>query len=423
MDKKKLIIIGGGAAGIFCAIEAASLLPDWEVVVLEQSNQILAKVRISGGGRCNVTHDCNSISEMVKCYPRGGHFVKKSFGRFFTKDTIAWFSARGVTLKVESDGRMFPTTDSSETIIDTLTRELNRFRVQIRYQSKVVGIQPIASHGFDQENGPRYKILTLGHAVWEADAVCIACGGFPKIDMFSWVQSLGHTIVPPLPSLFTFNMPNAPIRELMGISVPNALVKIEGTKLSECGPVLITHWGLSGPAILKLSAWGARILAETDYQCRAIIQWSAEHGEAQVRPFLQTYRQTYGAQRIGTKNPFQLPQRLWTFLLETVAIDPNQRWADLPAKSQNQLIQQICQFRADVKGKTTFKEEFVTAGGVSLSEVDPATMESKICPNLYLAGEILDVDGVTGGYNFQHAWTSGFIAATAIANRHAQPLK
>jgi predicted Rossmann fold flavoprotein len=423
MAKKKLIIIGGGAAGIFCAVHAAKLLPDWEVVVLEQSNQILAKVRISGGGRCNVTHDCSSISEMVKYYPRGGNFLKKSFGHFFTKDTIAWFAARGVTLKVEPDGRMFPTTDSSETIIDALTRELNRYQVQIRYQSKVVDVQKIAPTTSEQESIPRYRIRTRGQEDWVADAVCIACGGFPKMEMFSWVQALGHTIVPPLPSLFTFNMPHAPIRELMGISVPNALVKIEGTKLSETGPVLITHWGLSGPAILKLSAWGARTLAETDYQCRAIIQWSVEHGEAQVRPFLQTYRQTNGAQKIGTKNPFQLPQRLWTFLLETVDIDPGLRWADLPAKSQNQLIQQICQFRAEVKGKTTFKEEFVTAGGVSRSEVDPNTMESKVCPNLYLAGEILDVDGVTGGYNFQHAWTSGFIAATAMAARHAQVLK
>jgi predicted Rossmann fold flavoprotein len=405
---KKLIVIGGGAAGIFCAVNAARRDPTLQVTVLEKTGKLLSKVKVSGGGRCNVTHACYDIGDMAKRYPRGGHFVRKAFHRWFTTDTIGWFAERGVELKTEEDGRMFPVSDSSQTIIDCLMKEVNLEKVEIRMGAEVKSVEPrgVAGDGFT-------VTLADGRTLM-ADYLCIACGGYPKSTMFEWIERLGHAIEAPVPSLFTFNMPGHPITKLMGISVPAAQVKITGSKLVGKGPLLITHWGMSGPVILRLSAWGARELASGEYRFTLLVNWVSELTEPKLRERLQELRYDWAAQKIGTKNPFGLPQRLWDYFLSAAGIGGEIRWADLPAREQNKLVGQLCAGEFAVQGKTTFKEEFVTAGGVRLSEVDPNTMQSKIVPGLFFAGEILDVDGITGGYNFQHAWTSGAIAAETI---------
>jgi predicted Rossmann fold flavoprotein len=402
---KKLIVIGGGAAGMFCAVNAARRDPLLNVTVLEKTGKLLGKVKVSGGGRCNVTHACYEIGEMAKRYPRGGHFVRKAFHQWFTTDTIEWFAQRGVELKTEEDGRMFPVSDSSQTIIDCLMKEVNHLKVEIRMGADVKAVD---------HAGGGFKVKLADGRELMADLLCIACGGFPKAGMFEWIEQLGHTIEAPVPSLFTFNMPGHPIIKLMGISVPAVQVKIAGSKLIERGPLLITHWGMSGPVILRLSAWGARELAERDYYFSIVVNWLPEMTEPRVRERLQELRYDWAAQKIGTKNPFGLPQRLWDYFLATAGVAVEIRWADLPVKEQNKLVTQVCAGEFSVGGKTTFKEEFVTAGGVRLSEVDPNTMQSKILPGLFFAGETLDVDGITGGYNFQHAWTSGAVAAEAI---------
>ncbi len=411
-SKKILVVIGGGAAGFFCAVNAARMNPEMEVVILEKSNKLLSKVGVSGGGRCNVTHACFDIQEMSKKYPRGGSFVKKAFHQFFTTDTINWFEERGVKLKTEKDGRMFPVTDSSQTIINCLLNEAQQYGVKILMKTEVIAI--LKGNGF-------FKLEISNDEILIADFVCVASGGYPKTSMFEWLTKLGHSVEEPVPSLFTFNlptgqagMPKHPITKLMGVSVPNVTVKITETKLIQTGPLLITHWGLSGPAILKLSAWGARELALRNYDFKISVSWLTDYNEQQLAEKFQAIRFEIAAQKISNKNPFGLPQRLWEFILDTSGIKSEIRWADLPAKEQNKLIKNLCAFEFNVKGKTTFKEEFVTAGGIKLNEIDHNKMMSKVVPNLFFAGEILDVDGVTGGFNFQHAWTSGFVAAKAI---------
>ena len=405
---KKLVVIGGGAAGFFCAVNAARMNPLLEVILLEKSSKLLSKVRVSGGGRCNLTHACFDREEMSRHYPRGQRFVKKAFHRFFTTDTIQWFEERGVPLKTEADGRMFPQSDNSESIVSCLLREVNQYKVDIRMNSEVLKLQKTAD-GFDLH-------LSQGKTI-VADYVCVACGGYPKTPMFDWLIQTGHTIESPVPSLFTFNIPGHPVTGLMGVSVPAATVKIGGTKLEETGPLLITHWGLSGPAVLKLSARGARELAERNYHFPITVNWLPGQQDQQLAMQFRGIRQELAAQKIGIRNPFTLPQRLWDLLLELSGIDPEKRWADLPVKEQNKLVVNMVQCSFEVKGKTTFKEEFVTAGGIRLNDIDVNTMQSKILPGLYFAGEIMDVDGVTGGFNFQHAWTSGFIAASSVAGR------
>jgi predicted Rossmann fold flavoprotein len=402
---KRLVVIGGGAAGFFTALTAARLQPELEVIIVEKSSKVLSKVKVSGGGRCNVTHACTGIAEMVKRYPRGANFLKKAFHQFFVTDTIEWFEERGVALKTEADGRMFPVTNSSQTIIDCLIRELNTYKVQMRLNRDVRSVEPA---------GDQWKIGFASGESMTANYVCVACGGFPKASQFEWLTRLGHQIEPPVPSLFTFNIPGNPITKLMGVSVEDALVKITGTKLAEQGAVLITHWGLSGPAVLRISAWGARELEQRQYECTAMVNWSPNYNEQTLREYFQQQRFELAVQKITTRNPLKLPQRLWEYLLQQSGIHADTRWADLPAKEQNKLIKNICAQEFAVKGKTTFKEEFVTAGGIVLSDIDVNTMQSKLHPNLFFAGEILDVDGITGGYNFQHAWTSGYIAGKAI---------
>lgn len=404
-DSKTLVVIGGGAAGFFCAINAAIKQPELKIILLEKTGKLLGKVKISGGGRCNVTHACFSISEMSRKYPRGEKFVKKTFRQFFTQDTIDWFATRGITLKAEADGRMFPDTDSSQTIIDCLLRESNRYGITIRMNADVTSIQQY-KEGF---------LLQLSKdKTIHADYVTIACGGFPKTTMFDWLTALGHTIEEPVPSLFTFNIPNHPIASLMGISVKEAQIKINGTKLKESGPMLITHWGLSGPAVLRLSAWGARELQQRNWHFTIQVNWLPEFNEETIREEILTYRKTLATQKVVNKNPFGLPGRLWEFLVLQSGVPEEIRWAEIPAKEQNKLMKNLCAYELEVKGKTTYKEEFVTAGGILLSEIDANTMMSRKVPNLFFAGEILNVDGITGGFNFQNAWTTGYIASQNI---------
>jgi len=405
---KQLIVIGGGAAGFFCAVNAARMDRSLKVTVIEKNNKLLSKVKVSGGGRCNVTHACFDIAEMSKRYPRGQHFVKKAFHQFFTTDTINWFEERGVKLKTEDDGRMFPVADSSQTIIECLLKEANKFGVEILMNKEVKGLSMM--------NG-EWSIKLSDSRLLRAEFVCVASGGYPKLPMFDWLKELGHTIEVPVPSLFTFNLPKHPITKLMGVSIEKAKVKIQNSKLEEEGPLLITHWGLSGPAVLRLSAWGARELKERNWEFGISVNWLPEFTGQSLREKFQGLRNTNPSQKVINKNSFGLPARLWEFFAEQSGIKNEWRWADLPSTEQNKFIKNLYSYECEVKGKTTFKEEFVTAGGIKLNEVDANTMMSKKIPNLFFAGEVLDVDGITGGFNFQHAWTSGFVAAKSIAEK------
>jgi predicted Rossmann fold flavoprotein len=416
---KKLIVIGGGAAGFFCALTAARIDPQLQVTILEKTNKLLSKVRVSGGGRCNVTHACFEIEQMIRKYPRGANLLKKAFHQFFTTDTIKWFEAKGVQLKTEDDGRMFPVTNSSQTIINCLMQETNQLGIGIVMNAEVQRI--VATDNNFQillSNKRAVGNATAGEGSEQLSAnfICVATGGYPKATMFDWLSATGHSIEPPVPSLFTFNTPGHPITKLMGVSVPFARVKIVQSKLEQEGPLLITHWGLSGPAVLKLSAWGARELAARNWNFTTRINWTPHYDEAALRKKIQSFRTDFATQKIGSKNSFGLPQRLWEYLLLVSEINAEVNWADLPARFQNKLIQHLLQFEMEVKGKTTFKEEFVTAGGINLSEIDANTMMSKKVKNLFFAGEVMDVDGITGGFNFQHAWTSGFISGKSIAS-------
>lgn len=407
MANRTLVVIGGGAAGFFCAVNAARLETSLRVIVLEKTNKLLSKVRVSGGGRCNVTHACFRVGELVRKYPRGGKFLQKTFTRFGPEDSIRWFEERGIPLKTEEDGRMFPVTDDSSSITDCLLTEADRYKVEVHISEEVQQL------GRQQQQW----LVKTNKAVYTADYVFVAAGGFPRAEQFSWLTVLGHTIEKPVPSLFTFNLPKHPVTALMGLVAPDVQVKVAGLKLAERGSLLITHWGLSGPVVLRLSAWGARELAAQNWHFDIVVNWTPAYNENSLRLFLQEYRQQKGAQKTRNKNPFELPQRLWEWLLETIGINAELRWADLPAKEQNLLAKQLTTHSFDVRGKTTFKEEFVTAGGISLSEIDPNTMQSRLHEGLYFGGEVLDVDGITGGFNFQHAWTSGWIAAGSIAGK------
>ena len=408
MKQQRLIVIGGGAAGFFCAVNAALLNPALEVIIVERTGKILQKVKVSGGGRCNVTHACFDIEEMASRYPRGERFVRKAFYQFFTTDTIEWFQSRGVELKTEPDGRMFPKANTSQAIIDCLMNEVTKFRVRLLLNKPVEKIEPL-------EIG--FNIHFTNDELLHADFVMLACGGFQKLSQFEWLSNLNLKTAEPVPSLFTFNFPKHPLNNLMGVVAANALVKIAGTKLSSQGPVLITHWGLSGPAILRLSAFAARELAIANYQFTIIINWCTDYNEQTFVQKLQTLRNQSANQKPINGNFTGLPSRLWEFMLQQAGIDDTKRWADLQSTMVNKLAKCICAYEMKADGKTTFKEEFVTAGGIALSEIDANTMMSKQHRGLYFGGEIMDVDGITGGYNFQHAWTSGFVVAKHIATQ------
>ncbi len=408
MKTKRLIVIGGGAAGVFCAVNAAAMSPDLEVTVIEKTHRLLSKVEVSGGGRCNVTHQCDDIDEMSLCYPRGRHFVRKAFHQFFTNDTISWFQERGVNIVAESDGRMFPSTNTSSTIIRCLLSAAQRHGVNFRLRSEVTGISK-------QQEG--FNVILQDGAVLSADYVFIASGGMHKSAAFKWIEDTGHAVEAPVPSLFTFNLPNDPITSLMGVSVPNAAIKIEGSKLRSEGPVLITHWGLSGPGILRLSSLAARELNQASYSFRIVVDWLPALSREDLQEAFRGQRADKGSHVIFSRSMFGLPLRLWHFLMDHVGLNRECRWADLPSGRQSAMTELLKSHVFDVSGKTTFKEEFVTAGGVSTRQVDPATMQSRIVNGLYFGGEVLDVDGITGGYNFQHAWTSGWVAARHISSR------
>lgn len=400
VPEKRIAIIGGGAAGFFAAISAKEHSENAKVTIFEKTSKLLAKVKVSGGGRCNVTHACFEASRLSKFYPRGGKQLRKAFDQFYTQDTVDWFESRGVDLKTEADNRMFPTSDNSQTIIDCLMSEVRRLGVQIMTNRPVLGLEKTDST----------LTLTFKGRQERFDKVIIATGGSPKEEGFKWLKNLGHDIVSPVPSLFTFNMPSESIKSLMGLSVPNASVRVQGTKLVQSGPLLITHWGMSGPAILKTSAWGARLLSDMGYQFKIHVNWLGELKEDGLRAQLQAVGHDFGKRMLRNKNPFQLPQRLWEYLLERAGLVHEKPWAEIGKKGANKLVNVLLNDEYSVSGKTTFKEEFVTCGGVSLSNVDFKTMESRQCEGLYFAGEVLDIDGVTGGFNFQAAWTTGFIA-------------
>jgi predicted Rossmann fold flavoprotein len=396
----KIAIIGGGAAGFFAAIAAKQHWPDASVCILEKSNKFLSKVKISGGGRCNVTHDSPDINELSKAYPRGSTQLRKAFHQFSATDTVQWFESRNIPLKIYPDGCIFPLANDSQVIIDCFLNTCRQLGVKLQLQQHISNIVVNSENVSIQNNE---EIQTY-------DQVIICAGGHPKRSSLNWLESIGLEMIEPLPSLFTFNMPKNPICELMGTVVPNATVKIEGTKLSGQGPLLITHWGMSGPAVLLLSAWGARLLAEKNYHFHVLVNWLDQKKEETLRQELQHTIAAHSAKKLSNWNPTPLTNRLWNHLLERAEISPDLRWAEIGKKALNKLVNTLLNDRFEVQGKTTFKEEFVTAGGVALSEIDFQTMKSKKFPRLSFAGEVLDIDGITGGFNFQAAWTTGFIA-------------
>jgi len=403
MGRPRIGIIGGGAAGFFGAITASE--SNAEVTLLEKTGKLLSKVKVSGGGRCNVTHSCFYNNLLVKNYPRGFKELKKAFELFSVKNTIDWYKKRGVELKTEADGRMFPITDNSQTIINCLTSEAINHKVKIITGEAVTSIT---------KKEDLFFVTTSTNNIFTFDKVLVATGGNPKEDAYNWLKELGHTIIPPIPSLFTFNITGAKLEGLQGISVPLATVRIAGSKTSQSGPVLITHWGLSGPAILKLSAWEARNLHTLNYSFTIMVNWVTEYTEDSMREKLTQLKKEYSKKIIYANPCFNLPRRFWERLVTLAELTETIRWADLPSKNLNKLLEELIRCSLIVSGKTTFKEEFVTCGGVNLKEVDFTTMESKICPGLYFAGETLDIDAVTGGFNFQAAWTTGYIAGKSM---------
>ena len=412
---KKVIVLGGGAAGFFGAITCAEQYPDAQVILLEAGQESLAKVRISGGGRCNVTHACFDPALLVQNYPRGGKALRGAFSRFQPQDTIAWFARHGVKLKTEADGRMFPVTDNSATITHCLEQTAMDHRVQIRTKAAAVGVVR------EQEK----FIVELRNGVkLESDRLLLATGSSPQ--GYRIAQHLGHTLIPPAPSLFTFYINDPRFSELAGVSLENVKLRLaiaeinqpetKKTTLEQTGALLITHWGISGPAVLKLSAWAAQALHQQKYQAKLIINWLPTYNPEVLRQQLTAVKSQLPQRQITTSCPFPIPKRLWQKLVNFIGIHDSQKWAELSKKSLNQLVQELTQGEYLIKGKGVFKEEFVTCGGVKLSEVDFQTMESKKCPGLYLAGEVLDIDGITGGFNFQSAWTTGYLAGVGMGN-------
>lgn len=400
----QLIVIGGGAAGFFGAIAAAAANPAARVLILERGNAVLQKVKVSGGGRCNATHACFDARALVQYYPRGSRELLGPFMRFGPAETVAWFAERGVRLKTEADGRMFPVTDDSQTIVDCLQNAARRAGVQVRTGARVEGLEQTKSGWLLRL--PRQETL-------HADQVLVASGSSEAV--WDLLRNLGHTIVPPVPSLFTFNVKDPRLKELAGVSVPDAAVLVNGAaKLSARGPLLITHWGLSGPAILRLSAWGARDLHALEYKFLLSVNWLGDMPATEIMQMFNRIKQENGRKQIAANALFGLPQRLWERLVAAAGIAPELRWADAGKAGLQSLGTEISGGVYRVQGKSTFKEEFVTAGGVDLREVNFKTFESKLFPGLYFAGEVLDIDAITGGFNFQAAWTGGWIAGQAM---------
>jgi len=404
-----LIVVGGGAAGVFAAISAAEVLGnDAQILVLEKSPHFLGKVKISGGGRCNVTNACFDPAELSQNFPRGEKALLGPLYRWGVQDTIEWFQSHGVNLKTESDGRMFPVSDESQTIIDCLLNEVRTRGVQLR---KSHGVESIFKHG---EAG--FEIVTDQGDVLQSRTVLLATGGTRNVIGEKLAQELGHSTEPAVPSLFTFKISNVRIDGLQGVSVPEAKISVEeNPKLTSTGPLLITHWGLSGPAALRLSAWGARELEEMDYRFTLKVNWVA--GSGNIENQMARARQENGKRRVAGSSPIEaIPKRLWKQFCQVVGVAEDCIWSQMPKATERRLIDEFLNGRFKVMAKSMNKEEFVTCGGVCLKEIDLRTMESKLCTGLYFAGEILDIDGITGGFNFQNAWTSGHLAGEAIAD-------
>ncbi|MEI7508705.1 MAG: NAD(P)/FAD-dependent oxidoreductase [Flavobacterium sp.] len=408
-SKYDIIIVGGGAAGFFTAITIVEKNPKLKVAILERGQEVLTKVRISGGGRCNVTHACFVPNDLVKYYPRGEKELRGPFHQFCSGDTIEWFEKHGVALKIEDDGRMFPVSNSSQTIIDCFLLATKKLNIDI-----LTG-QSVQSIFKGQTN---WKVET-NHETFSCQKLIMTTGSNPKI--WDLLSEIGHTVIPPVPSLFTFNIKDQRIKDLMGVSAL-AAVKVKGSKLSASGPLLITHWGMSGPGILRLSAWGARELAEKNYQFAIQVNWLNDSTQEEAEEKLKELKLEHSKKVVSKKSPFDFPNRLWESLVAASGIDTSTalgetketKWADLTKRQLQNLAQQLTQGEFQVNGKSTFKEEFVTAGGIDLKEINFKTMESKLHQNLYFAGEILNIDAITGGFNFQNAWTGGFIIAEGI---------
>lgn len=398
-----LAVVGGGAAGFFGAITCAELNPNLSILILEKTTKLLSKVRVSGGGRCNVTHHCFEPTPLSKHYPRGSRELKSLFRKFQAKDIVAWFESKGVKLKTEDDGRMFPVSNNSQTIIDCFLQEAERHQIQISLQAEVRTVSPI-DQGF---------LLDAGTERIMARKILIASGGYNNLQSYGWLKPM--PLINPIPSLFTFNDATKKFTDLMGVSVAQAEVKIAGTKFSETGPVLITHWGLSGPAIIKLSAWAAEYLHGRHYTFTALVNWTGRASEESLREDLQNLNVHHGKQKIHGNPLYNIPSRLWVRLCTLAEIETNKTWAELPRKNTNRLIEFLIRCPFEIRGKTTFKEEFVTCGGIDLKSIDLETMESKVMKGVYLAGEVLNIDGETGGFNFQSAWTTAYVAAKAIS--------
>lgn len=407
-DYLAVIVIGGGAAGFFGAINCARNICQGRVILLEAGAKFLAKVRISGGGRCNVTHHCFEPTQLVQNYPRGGKALRGAFSRFQPQDTIAWFGAEKVKLKTEGDSRMFPVTDDSDTIVQCLLEAARRSGVELRTRSPVQGVEKV---------GDKFRVILKSGEILMGDRLLLATGSNPL--GYRWAETLGHTIQAPVPSLFTFNIKDPRIVDLAGVSVENALVSLEPKfkgQLCQRGPVLITHWGLSGPAVLKLSAWGARKLHESCYYHHLWLNWLPDISPTDLTSQWQKLKQDHPRKQISNFTTIPLPKRLWQRLTEQSGIREGQVWADFSKQQQQKLGENLQRSCYQISGKGVFKEEFVTCGGVTLKEIDFKTMESRCCPGLFFAGEILDIDGITGGFNFQNAWTTAWLAARAVSN-------
>lgn len=406
IESYDIVVIGGGAAGFFAAIHASNASAN-SVVILEKTNKVLTKVSVSGGGRCNVSHDCDYPAQLVENYPRGGKKLRKPFEQFDANSTRKWFENRGVQLKAESDGRIFPVSDNSKTIVDALWNAAEENGVRVHFKREVAQI--------DTHNDGAFRLTLSDNSQITAQKVIVTTGGFNKIEGYKWLADLGLKVAKPIPSLFTFNVPASEMKDLMGLSVANGTVQIPGTKWKSEGPVLITHWGFSAPAVIKLSAWAAIYLNEIQYKFPILINWVGV-GEPQVRAEISRMRREHPLKVVLSNPMFGLPSRLWERLCTMADMDARIKYADLPAKKANKLLENLVRCAFNVSGKTTFKEEFVTCGGVELESVNLQTFESKNVHGLYLAGEVLNVDGVTGGFNFQHAWTSGYLAGKNAAD-------
>ncbi|HZR19208.1 MAG TPA: NAD(P)/FAD-dependent oxidoreductase [Verrucomicrobiae bacterium] len=408
MSKSRIVVVGGGAAGFFAAITCAETNPDLEVLVLEKSPQFLSKVRISGGGRCNVTHECFDPDALSGYYPRGGPALRGPLHAFQPADTVRWFEASGVRLKTEADGRMFPVTDSAQTIIDCLLHAARGAGVALRTHCEVQSVARNPSGAF---------ILKLHRGeLLACDRLMLATGGCRAAAAGTLAVSLGHTLQPPVPSLFSFHVSHPWLRELAGISVERVQATVPELKLSERGPLLITHQGVSGPVILRLSAWGARLLHEVNYQFALRINWLPDLDQTGLANQLSALRQAHAARLVVNVTVSPLSARLWERLVQASDVGRETRWADLSNSAQHRLIQQLSRTELAVAGKTLNRDEFVTCGGVRLGEVNFKTMESRLCPGLFFGGELLDLDGLTGGFNFQAAWTTGWLAGRAMAS-------